>query len=140
MTITNYLPDQKTAKIAVAMSGGVDSSVAIYLLKKAGYEVFGITAWLLSGAGRCCDDGMVDAHKVCDQIGVPHHTVDLRKVFADGIIRDFHQSYERGETPIPCVSCNNDIKWGHLLEYSTNVLGASHLASGHYAKIARRSS
>lgn len=133
----NYMPDPKTAKIAVAMSGGVDSSVAIYLLKKAGYDVFGITAWLIQGTGRCCDNGVVDAVRVCDQLGVEHHAVDLRQDFASGIVRDFHESYQRGETPIPCISCNNDMKWGHLLAYSIEKLGATHMASGHYSRIVR---
>ncbi len=133
----NYLPDPKKGKIAVALSGGVDSSVAIYLLKEAGYDVVGITAWLIAGTGRCCDTGMVDAVRICDQLGVEHHSVDLREAFAKGIIKDFHESYARGETPIPCISCNNDMKWGHLLDYSINVLGATHLASGHYGRIVK---
>jgi tRNA-uridine 2-sulfurtransferase len=132
---TNYLPDPKSSKIAVAMSGGVDSSVALFLLKEAGYKVVGITAWIISGSGRCCDNGVVDAVKVCDQLGVEHYALDLRKEFADGIIKEFHESYAQGETPIPCISCNNDIKWGSLLAYSIEKLGATHLASGHYAKI-----
>ena len=132
---TNFLPNPKHSKIAVAMSGGVDSSVALFLLKEAGYDVCGITAWIISGSGRCCDNGVADAVKVCDQLGVEHHALDLRKEFADGIIRDFHESYAQGETPIPCISCNNDIKWGSLLGYSLEKLGATHLASGHYAKI-----
>ena len=131
----NHLPDIGQSKIAVAMSGGVDSSVALYVLKELGYDVCGITAWLLSGSGKCCDNGVVDAVKVCDQLGVEHHAVDLRQAFADGIIKDFHQSYARGETPIPCISCNNDMKWGSLLQYSLETLGATHLASGHYAKL-----
>ncbi len=131
----NYLPDPKTSKIAVAMSGGVDSSAALVILKNLGYEVIGITAWIISGSGRCCDNGVVDAVKVCDQLGVEHHALDLRKAFADGIIKEFHQSYARGETPIPCISCNNDVKWGSLLAYSVEKLGATHLASGHYAKL-----
>jgi len=131
----NYLPDPKKSKIAVAMSGGVDSSVALYLLKEAGYDVVGITAWIISGSGRCCDNGVVDAVKVCDQLGVEQHAIDLRKDFAEGIIKEFHESYAQGETPIPCISCNNDIKWGSLLSYSLAKLGATHLASGHYAKI-----
>lgn len=131
----NYLPDPKNSKIAVAMSGGVDSSAAILILKEMGYEVFGITAWLISGSGKCCDNGVIDAVKVCDQLGVEHHAVDLRKEFADGIIKDFHESYAKGETPIPCITCNNDMKWGALLAYSIEKLGATHMASGHYAKI-----
>lgn len=131
----NYMPDPKSSRIAVAMSGGVDSSAAILILKELGYKVFGITAWLISGSGKCCDNGVIDAVKVCDQLGVEHHAVDLRKEFADGIIRDFHESYSRGETPIPCITCNNDMKWGALLAYSIEKLGATHMASGHYGKI-----
>lgn len=131
----NYLPDPKSSRIAVAMSGGVDSSAAIAILKDLGYEVFGITAWLISGSGKCCDNGVVDAVKVCDQLGVEHHAVDLRKEFANGIIKDFHESYAKGETPIPCITCNNDMKWGALLAYSIEKLGATHMASGHYAKL-----
>lgn len=131
----NYLPDPNSSKIAVAMSGGVDSSVALYLLKEAGYDVVGITAWIISGGGRCCDDGVIDAVKICDQLGVEHHAVDLRKDFAQGIMKEFHESYQIGETPIPCISCNNDVKWGSLLDYSVEKLGATHLASGHYSKI-----
>ena len=135
--LENYLPDKASSKIAVAMSGGVDSSVALYILKKAGYDVFGITAWIVAGGGRCCDDGVIDAVKVCDQLGVEHHAIDLRKEFAEGIIKEFHESYAKGETPIPCISCNNDVKWGSLLSYSLSELGATHLASGHYAKLAK---
>jgi len=131
----NHLPDPKKSRIAVAMSGGVDSSAALFLLKELGYDVFGITAWLLSGSGKCCDNGVVDAVKVCDELGVEHHSIDLRKEFAGGIIKDFHESYSKGETPIPCITCNNDMKWGALLAYSIEKLGATHMASGHYGKI-----
>lgn len=131
----NYLPDPKSSKIAVAMSGGVDSSVALCILKELGYDVVGITAWIISGSGRCCDNGVIDAVKVCDQLGVKHHAIDLREKFASGIIKEFHESYAKGETPIPCISCNNDVKWGSLLAYSIEELGATHLASGHYAKL-----
>lgn len=133
----NYLPDKASSKIAVAMSGGVDSSVALYLLKEAGYDVFGITAWIISGKGRCCDNGVIDAVKVCDQLGVEHHAIDLRQDFSKGIIKEFHEAYSKGETPIPCISCNNDVKWGSLLSYSLSTLGATHMASGHYAKISK---
>lgn len=136
-TSPNYLPPIEGSKIAVAMSGGVDSSVALYILKKAGYEVVGITAWIVSGAGKCCDNGVVDAVKVCDELGVEHHAIDLKADFKEGIMDEFHQSYARGETPIPCISCNNDIKWGSLLSYSLEKLGATHLASGHYAKLVK---
>lgn len=134
----NYLPDPQNSRIAVAMSGGVDSSTVLAILKNLGYEVVGITAWIVSGTGRCCDNGVIDAVKICDQLGVEHHAIDLRQEFANGIVREFHESYSRGETPIPCISCNNDVKWGSLLAYSIEKLGATHLASGHYSRLAHQ--
>ncbi len=130
----NFWP-QQTAKIAVCMSGGVDSSVSAYILKKEGYEVTGLTGWLIKGAGRCCDNGMVDAAKVCDQIGVKHTAKDLRLYFRQEIVDPFISSYSTGYTPIPCITCNNVIKWGSLMQYALNELSYTHIATGHYAKL-----
>ena len=132
--LENYLP-LKGNKIAVLMSGGVDSSVSAYLLAKKGYEVVGLTGWLIKGAGRCCDNGMIDAAKICEQIGVSHISKDLRVYFKQEIIDPFVTSYSSGSTPIPCITCNNIIKWGSLLEYAFSELDCSHIATGHYAKI-----
>jgi tRNA-specific 2-thiouridylase len=132
---TKNLRPQKTAKIAVCMSGGVDSSVSAYILKKEGYEVTGLTGWLIKGAGRCCDNGMVDAAKVCNQIGVEHKAKDLRVFFRQEIVDPFISSYSAGYTPIPCITCNNVIKWGSLMQYALNELNYTHIATGHYGKL-----
>ena len=130
----NYWPP-KGSKIAVCMSGGVDSSTSAFILKQKGYEVIGITGWLIKGSGRCCDNGMVDASKVCEQIGVKHISKDLRIFFKQEIVDPFIGSYASGSTPIPCITCNNIIKWGSLMDYALGELGCTHIATGHYAKI-----
>ena len=122
-------------RVAVAMSGGVDSSTTAFLLKEAGYDVVGVTGWLIKSGSRCCDTGMIDAAKVCEQLEVAHHTVDLREMFKAQIIDQFHQSYARAETPLPCSVCNTLIKWGAIFNYSQKILGASYIATGHYARI-----
>lgn len=132
--LQNYLPPTGS-KVAVCMSGGVDSSVSAYLLSKKGYEVIGLTGWLIKGANRCCDNGMVDAAKISEQIGIKHISKDLREVFKKEIVDPFISSYSVGYTPIPCITCNNVIKWGSLMEYAFGELGCTHLATGHYAKL-----
>src|SRR5579862_9452687 len=124
-------------RVAVAMSGGVDSSTTALLLKEAGFDVIGITGWLIKSGSRCCDTGMIDAAKVCEQLNVNHHAVDLRELFKLTIIDQFHQSYARARTPLPCSLCNTIIKWGALFNYSKKHLNASYLATGHYARIVR---
>lgn len=133
-SLENYTPP-KGSKIAVCMSGGVDSSVAAYLLSKNGYEVIGLTGWLFKGSNRCCDNGMIDALKVCDEIGIKHVSRDLRDFFKQEIVDPFIDSYRTGLTPIPCITCNNVIKWGSLMDYAINELGFTHIATGHYAKL-----
>ena len=135
-TFENYWPPAGS-KIAVCMSGGVDSSVSAYLLQKKGYEVIGLTGWLIKGAGRCCDNGMVDALKVCEQIGINHISKDLRIFFKQEIVDPFINSYSAGSTPIPCITCNNVIKWGSLMDYALGELGCTHVATGHYAKLVK---
>ncbi len=134
--LENYWPPI-TSKIAVCMSGGVDSSVSAYIISKKGYETVGLTGWLIKGAGRCCDNGMVDALKVCEQIGVNHVSKDLRVFFKQEIVDPFINSYQMGSTPIPCITCNNTIKWGSLMQYGFNELGCTHIATGHYAKLVK---
>jgi tRNA-specific 2-thiouridylase len=133
VSINNLLPP-KGSKIAIAMSGGVDSSVAAALLSQMDYEVFGITGWLMEGKGKCCDGGMLDAGRICEIIGISHEVQDLKKLFQSTIISPFIESYSIGRTPVPCMPCNTEVKWGSLLEYSKSI-GASHLASGHYARL-----
>lgn len=129
------VPANKT-RVAVCMSGGVDSSVTAYLLMEQGYDVVGVTGWLIKSGSRCCDTGMVDAARVCEQLGIEHHAVDLRELFKSQVIDQFHQSYSKGRTPLPCSTCNTAIKWGALMNYGHKHLDAKFVATGHYARIA----
>jgi tRNA-specific 2-thiouridylase len=132
-------------KIAVAMSGGVDSSVAALLLKKAGYNVTGITMriWpckpaLDSGSvvkKACCSiSDTEDAKKTAAKIVIPHYIIDLRSAFEKKVIRPFCDDYLSGKTPNPCISCNEHIKFGYLLKKAKS-LGIETMATGHYARI-----
>jgi tRNA-uridine 2-sulfurtransferase len=123
-------------RVAVCMSGGVDSSATAYLLMEQGYDVIGVTGWLIKSGSRCCDTGMVDAARVCEQLGVEHHAVDLRELFKSQVIDQFHQSYSKGRTPLPCSTCNTAIKWGALMNYGHKHLDAKYVATGHYARVA----
>lgn len=127
-------------KIAVAMSGGVDSSVTAALLKDQGHEVIGITL-LLTDESRpvMTPDGEEtsaadDARRVCDTIGIPHHVVDHRKQFTDNVVLPFLQQYAEGKTPNPCIFCNRHIKFGAFRKIAAEH-GCRHMATGHYARI-----
>lgn len=133
-TFKNHWPSLDS-KIAVCMSGGVDSSVSAYILANKGYKTIGLTGWLFKGSNRCCDGGMVDAAKVSEFIGIKHLSKDLRELFKNQIVDHFISSYGSGSTPIPCITCNNVIKWGSLMEYAFNELNCTHIATGHYAKL-----
>ena len=132
---------QTTAKrIVVAMSGGVDSSVAAAMMKAAGHDVIGITLQLYDHGkatakkGSCCaGQDIHDARRVADKIGIPHYVLDYEKRFAEKVIGSFADSYVAGETPIPCVTCNNEIKFRDLLG-TANDLGADVLVTGHYVQ------
>ena len=125
-------------RVLVAMSGGVDSSTVAAMLKKQGYDVIGVTMQLLDykeAEGGCCSiDQVVDARKVADQIGIPHYVVNYMDVFEQRIIRDYVNQYVSGKTPIPCVLCNQFIKFDLLLRRALE-LGADYLATGHYARV-----
>lgn len=131
---TSSKPEGKK-RVAVCMSGGVDSSATALLLQEAGYDIIGVTGWLIKSGSRCCDTGMVDAARVCEQLGIEHHAVDLRELFKNEIINNFHESYRVGRTPLPCSMCNTLIKWGALLNYSLKHLEADYIATGHYARV-----
>ncbi len=128
-------PPANKTRVAVAMSGGVDSSTTALLLRDAGYDVVGVTGWLIKSGSRCCDTGMIDAAKVCEQLEIPHHAVDLREMFKAEIIDQFPQSYARAQTPLPCSVCNTLVKWGALFNYSKKLLHANYIATGHYARV-----
>ncbi len=124
-------------RIVVAMSGGVDSSVAAALLVEQGYEVIGITMHLSGSASRCCSlDDADDARRVAERLGVKFYVANYTDVFRREVMEPFADAYLRGETPIPCVACNQRLKFHHLLARA-EALGAERVATGHYAQIDR---
>lgn len=132
-------------RIAVAMSGGVDSSVAALLLAREGAEVVGLSMHLWdhdrdrtgAAVGRCCTlDDLSIARRAADRIGIPHYVLDLTERFTDAVVRPFVESYLEGETPIPCLSCNTEVKFKTLLEKAA-ALGCDAVATGHYVRIER---
>ena len=122
-------------KIVVGLSGGVDSSAAAAILHHQGYEVVGLTLWLMKGKGQCCSEGMVDAAKICEDLGVPHHIVDSREVFQASIVDYLVDGYSAGITPLPCSQCNKTVKFGPMLKFAREELGIEKIATGHYARI-----
>lgn len=125
-------------KVIVGMSGGVDSSVAAYLLKEEGYEVAGVTMQVLPGQAEDSLSAQKDAARVCKELGIPHYVVDFRQEFERDVIGYFVREYAGGRTPNPCIACNRHVKWEALL-HRCRGLGADFVATGHYARVARLS-
>lgn len=130
-------------KVVVGMSGGVDSSVAAYLLKQQGYDVIGVTMqiWqdenadtVAENAGCCGLSAVADARRIADSIGIPYYVMNFKNEFKQNVIEYFVQEYKKGRTPNPCIACNRYVKWESLLERSLSI-GAEYIATGHYAKI-----
>ena len=126
-------------KVIVGMSGGVDSAVAAYLLKEAGYDVTGITlrVWQADDGteSRCCD--IDDARRVADKLGIPYYPINCTSDFQRYVIDPFVSGYIRGLTPNPCVGCNRFVKWEKLLYYA-RITDARYIATGHYASVVRK--
>jgi tRNA-specific 2-thiouridylase len=134
----------RSAVIAVAMSGGVDSSVAAARVAASGLRAFGITLAMWSGSretvrdrGCCSIDAVDDARRVATAVALPHYVWNLERDFEAEIVTDFEDGYASGTTPNPCVRCNQRIKFGVLLERA-RAAGATHIATGHYARTGRR--
>lgn len=130
----------KDTRVVVAMSGGVDSSVVAAMLKDQGYDVIGITLQLydhgvaIQKKGACCaGQDIHDARRVSEAVGIPHYVLDYESRFKDSVMEDFADSYIRGETPIPCVRCNQEVKFKDLL-LTAKDLDADVLATGHYVR------
>lgn len=125
--------DNRKKKAAVAMSGGVDSSVAAKILIEQGYEVIGVTGRMT--ASLSADTVCENAKKVADKLGIKHYLLNVTEKFQKEVIDYFENSYAKGLTPNPCIMCNQFIKWGEIFNYATETLGTDYFATGHYADI-----
>src|SRR5471030_3277949 len=130
-------------RIVVAMSGGVDSSVAAALLADQGHEVIGLSMQLYDQSegqtafGSCCSlDDLHDARRVAAAINVPHYIMNFERQFDEQVISNFVREYEAGRTPLPCARCNSDLKFATLAERASG-FGADAVATGHYARVER---
>jgi len=138
--ILGFDKDKSKTKVVVAMSGGVDSSVVAAILKKQGYDVVGITLQLFDygkigkSKGTCCaGKDIYDAKRVCDQLDIKHEVFNYESIFQQEVIEKFAESYVNGETPVPCIDCNQTVKFRDLFKSAKN-LEADALATGHYVK------
>ena len=141
------MQNNRNRKVVVGMSGGVDSSVAAYLLKEQGYDVVGVTMqiWqdeaeeLKSETGGCCGLSAVDdARRVAESLDIPYYVMNFKQEFKCCVMDYFVEEYLRGHTPNPCIACNRYVKWESLLKRSLEI-GADYIATGHYARIDRLS-
>ena len=120
-------------KVAVLLSGGVDSSVSAFLLQKLGYEVVGLTSKMVDDENF--NTVAQNAKNVAEVLGIKHYILDLSDKFKNNVVKYFENDYKNGKTPNPCIVCNKTIKWGELFDYAINELKCDYVATGHYAKI-----
>src|SRR5919201_1222426 len=130
-------------RIVVAMSGGVDSSVAAALLAEQGHDVIGVSMQLYdqtegqTSFGRCCTlDDLHDARRVASAIGIPHYILNFERQFGDQVVSNFVREYAAGRTPLPCARCNSELKFATLVDRAHG-FGADAVATGHYARVER---
>ncbi len=132
--------ENKKIKVAIGMSGGIDSCVAAYILKKQGYQVTGFTLKLWDDGSRCCDlDDITRAQRFANKIGIPHYIIDVKRDFKKLIVDYFINEYLKGRTPNPCIKCNRIIKFNQLFK-KLKLLNCDFAATGHYARIIKKGS
>ena len=130
----------KQKNIIVGLSGGVDSSLSAALLIEDGWNVEGLTLWLMKGEGSCCSEGLVDAAGLCEDLGIDHHIIDSREIFEREIIKKTTEAYKEGFTPLPCSMCNKNVKFEEMLNFAIKKREFTYIATGHYARIKNVSS
>ena len=133
--LSNNTNSQLSKKIVVGLSGGVDSSLAAAMLIENGWSVEGLTLWLMKGKGACCSEGLVDAAGLCEDLGINHHIIDSRNLFASKVIKQTTEGYKSGITPLPCSMCNKNVKFEEMLNWAKSQKEFTRIATGHYARV-----
>jgi len=135
MLVNEKMFENTKKKVVIGLSGGVDSSVAAFLLKQHGYDVIGVTMDLLPNDDSTNSESIKDAKKIADKLNIPFYTLNFKSEFKKYVIDHFAKKYIEGQTPNPCIECNKHLKFGLLLEKAKELFGADYIATGHYAKI-----
>ena len=124
----------------MGLSGGVDSSLSAALLMEDGWNVEGLTLWLMKGEGSCCSEGLVDAAGLCEDLGINHNILDARLIFEREVVKKTTEGYESGFTPLPCSMCNKNVKFEEMLNFVIKQKEFTYIATGHYARVQKVSS